>query len=387
LQINPHLLGTAVPAIPEAKSWAASYDGGNGPLIDLSQGAPGYPAHPEMLERLGVAAASAEAARYGDIAGDADLRVAYAAHVATLYDAQVASENVAVTAGCNQAFFAAMVALAKAGDSVILPSPWYFNHKMTLDMLGIEAVPLPCHADAGFVPDLSEARSLLGPRVRAVVLVTPSNPTGAAYPPGTITAFQSLCAEHGIALVIDETYRDFLKLGASPHKAFAAPDWDDTLVQLYSFSKSYCIPGHRVGAMVAAPSFITETAKVLDCLQICATRTPQLVLPWAIPELTDWRTAKRAEILARADAFIAALNSAPGWSICSIGAYFAYVQHPFPQHSAANVAEHLARERGVLCLPGSYFGPGQDRYLRVAFANVGTAAIEELPKRLAGVAL
>jgi aspartate/methionine/tyrosine aminotransferase len=340
-----------------------------------------------MLARLGAAAASAEAARYGDITGDPELRASYAAHVANLYGAAVTSENVAITAGCNQAFFAAMVALAKAGDSVILPSPWYFNHKMTLDMLGIEAVPLPCRAEDGFVPDPSEARGLLGPRVRAIVLVTPSNPTGAAYPPSTIAAFQSLCAEHGIALVVDETYRDFLKQDASPHEGFAAPDWDDTLIQLYSFSKSYCIPGHRVGAMVAAPSFIMETAKVLDCLQICATRTPQLVLPWAIPELADWRAANRAEILARADAFIAALSGVPGWSIRSIGAYFAYVEHPFPHHSATQVAELLARERGVLCLPGSYFGPGQERYLRVAFANVGIGAIEELPGRLAGLAL
>jgi aspartate/methionine/tyrosine aminotransferase len=382
LHLNPRLLATALPPIPEAKAWVASYDGAAGPLIDLSQAVPGYPAHSELLARLGAAAATAEAASYGDIAGDPQLRASYAEHVSGLYAARVAAENVAVTAGCNQAFYVAMIALAGAGDSVMLPSPWYFNHKMTLDMLGIESLPLPCRADAGFIPQADDARSLLRPNTRAIVLVTPSNPTGAIYPPPTIAAFQNLAQERGIALVIDETYRDFLPSAAPPHAAFAAPDWGDTVVQLYSFSKSYCIPGHRLGAMIAAPRFIDEVVKILDCLQICASRTPQLVLPWAIPTLADWRAANRAEILARADAFRAAIGTVEGWSVRSIGAYFAYLEHPYPDQPGAEVAERLARERGVLCLPGAYFGPGQEAFLRVAFANVDAAQIGELPARL-----
>ena len=161
-----------------------------GPLIDLSQAVPGYPPHPALLERLAEAAAGREAAAYGDILGDAALREAYAAHVSELYGARIPAANVAITAGCNQAFFVAMIALAKAGDAVILPSPWYFNHKMTLDMLGIEAVALPCRADAGFVPSADDARRLIGARTRAIVLVTPNNPTGAVYPPATIHAFR-----------------------------------------------------------------------------------------------------------------------------------------------------------------------------------------------------
>ena len=109
-----------------------------------------------------------------------------------------------------------MMALARAGDAVILPTPWYFNHKMTLDLLGIEAIPLPCLAEAGFVPEAAAAARLVGPRTRAIVLVTPNNPTGAVYPPATIRDFAELCRERGLALVIDETYRDFLPAGGSP---------------------------------------------------------------------------------------------------------------------------------------------------------------------------
>ena len=83
---------------------------------------PGYPPHPDLLERLGEAARSREAASYGDILGDAPLRSAYAADVSTLYGARIVAENVAITAGCNQAFFIAVIALAKAGDAVMLPT-------------------------------------------------------------------------------------------------------------------------------------------------------------------------------------------------------------------------------------------------------------------------
>lgn len=382
LKLNPLLVLTATPPIPEAKAWTAAYDGTAGPLIDFSQAVPGYPPHPELLARLGQAAGSREAASYGDILGDAALRSVYAEHVSALVGTHIGAENVAITAGCNQAFFVAAIVLAKAGDAVMLPTPWYFNHKMALDMLGIEAVPLPCRAENGFVPDADDARRLLSERVRAIVLVTPNNPTGAVYPPETIAEFASLCSERGIALILDETYRDFISTEA-PHVAFRERDWAETIFQLYSFSKSYCIPGHRAGALIAGANVIGEIAKILDTLQICAPRVPQLVLPWAIDALGEWRESNRREIDRRADAFRRAMAQLNGWSIGSIGAYFAYVAHPFSGESDAEVCARLAQERGVLCLPGAYFGPAQEGFLRIAFANVDVEGIEQIPMRLA----
>ena len=346
---------------------------------------PGYPPHPDLLQRLGDAARSREAAAYGDILGDTLLRSAYAADVSAIYDGRIGAENVAITAGCNQAFFVVALALARAGDAVMLPTPWYFNHKMALDMLGIEAVALPCHAKNGFVPDVTDARRALNDRVRAIVLVTPNNPTGAVYAPETIVAFRDLCAERNIPLILDETYRDFISADASPHECLAEPDvWAKTVIQLYSFSKAYCIPGHRAGAIVADTSTLAELAKIMDTLQICAPRVPQLVLPWAIEALREWREGNRQEISRRAAAFTRVIDTLDGWSIGSIGAYFAYVAHPFRDGTDAEICEWLAAERGVLCLPGGYFGPSQEGFLRVAFANAGVPGIEQIPERLAG---
>jgi aspartate/methionine/tyrosine aminotransferase len=108
---------------------------------------------------------------------------------------------------------------------------------------------------------------------------------------------------------------------------------------------------------------------------------------WAIPAIAAWREANRGEIAARAAAFRVAFATLPGWRVESLGAYFAYVAHPFAGLPAPRVAAALARERGVLALPGDYFGPGQEGHLRVAFANADRAAIAQLPERLAGFTL
>lgn len=155
-------------------------------------------------------------------------------------------------------------------------------------------------------------------------------------------------------------------------------------MQLYSFSKAYGIPGQRLGAMLAPPRLAPEIAKVLDCVQICAPRTAQMAVARSIDALRPHRAANRDAIARRSDAFRAALAGSNGWRIESIGAYFAYVRHPFEGVPAPIVAERLAVERGALALPGGYFGPGQDAHLRFAVANVGEEAIGALPERLAG---
>jgi aspartate/methionine/tyrosine aminotransferase len=134
--------------------------------------------------------------------------------------------------------------------------------------------------------------------------------------------------------------------------------------------------------MVAAPELIAEIAKVLDTLQICPARPAQGVVAWAIAAMRDWREEQRAELARRAQVTREVLAPANGWRIDSIGAYFAFVAHPFTGYPAAFAAETLARECGVLGLPGTFFGPGLEGHLRIAFANVGREALLQLPERL-----
>lgn len=381
-RFNPLVERVSPPPVPSVVAWGKSYDGSRGRLIDLSQAVPGYPPHPDMLQWLGQAAASRDNTGYGAIEGEAVLRAAYADHVSKLYTADVSSDNIHITSGCNQAFISVAMAIAGAGDTLVLTNPFYFNHETTLSMLGINTELVRCDPALGFLPDIEAIEEALKPGVRALAIVSPNNPTGAVYPPALLDRIAALCKRNGSWLIIDETYRDFLAEGQRPHDLFSSENWQDTVIGLYSFSKSFCIPGHRLGAVTAGKQLIAQVTKVMDNLQICAPRAAQAAVARALPALDDWRNGNRVEISRRADAMKAVMAALPGWQLTAIGAYFAYIRHPFAGESSASVAEKLARYAGIVCLPGEYFGEDQTEYLRFAFANADSETIGLLTERL-----
>jgi aspartate/methionine/tyrosine aminotransferase len=381
--INPLIDKLSAPPIPAVQAWAREYDGAHGPLIDLSQAVPGYPPHPDMLRFLGEAASSVAYAGYGPIEGETFLREAYARHVGNLYGAEIKAGNIHITSGCNQAFIAAIMCVAQSGDTVLATDPFYFNHQSSLEMLGIRSETMLCRAENGFVPDIEDVRAALHKGVRALVLVSPNNPTGAIYPPQLLAQIYAACRDNGTWLLLDETYRDFLSdADQAPHDLFKEADWPSHLIQLYSFSKSFCIPGHRLGAIVAGADMVANVAKAMDNLQICATRAPQIAVSRAIEPLQSWRDDNRKEIARRAEALRVSMSNVVGWHVEAVGAYFAFVRHPYDGLSSVAVAEKLAKTTGIITLPGSFFGESQDAFLRFAFANVDVAGIEATAARL-----
>lgn len=385
LAINPDVVAAIDPPIAEAHSWIRGrVFPAEKPLLDLAQAVPSYPPAEELSRHLAERVHLFSTAQYTAIPGTADLRAALASHLGARYGAAFEPENVLISAGCNQAFCLAILALARAGDEVILPLPYYFNHQMWLEMQGIRPVHLPFRLDRGGVPDPEEAARLATGKTRAIVLVSPNNPTGAVYPPAVIAAFRDLAARHGIALVLDETYRDFLDdEAAPPHDLFADPDWGATLVQLYSFSKTFSLTGYRVGSIVAGADFIRAVTKIMDTVQICAPRIGQDAALYGLAHLWPWVAEKRAMLAERRRALEAIFRANDlGYELISAGAYFSYIRHPFEDRTAKQVARMLADEQNILALPGTFFGPGQERYLRFAFANAEAAAMPDLARRL-----
>jgi aspartate/methionine/tyrosine aminotransferase len=388
LTLSPAMSATEAPPVMEARRWIEGVTfPPDRPLLNLSQAAPVAPP-PEAMR-----AAMADLVRtepsvhlYGPVLGLPELRAEVAAQWSAAYGGAISPQQVAITSGCNEAFAAAINVVAGQGDEVILPSPWYFNHHMWLTMAGVRAVPLP--TGDRLIPDAGAARRLITPRTRALVLVTPNNPAGVEYPAATVAAFRDLARAHGLALIVDETYRDFDSRAGAPHDLFADPDWDDTLIQLYSFSKAYRLTGHRVGAMVAAPRVLAEVEKFLDTVTICPAQLGQHAALWGMRNLKDWLAGERDEILARRAAMAAGFPALPGWRLLGIGAYFAYAEHPFAETSDA-LAKRLVRDAGVLLLPGTMFVPREDtsgaRQLRIAFANIDRAGIATFLDRLSGV--
>ncbi|QJF50933.1 aminotransferase [Roseobacter ponti] len=375
------------PPVMEARRWL---DGvtfpPDRPLINVSQAAPVDPPPRTLREAMAEAALNRDDAHlYGPVLGMPALREALAGRTSQIYGGAVHTNQVAITSGCNQAFAAAISTLCGEGDEVIVPVPWYFNHKMWLDMAGVKTVPLQTGADLRPVAD--QAAALITDRTRAIALVSPNNPAGVEYPDDLLRAFFDLARARGIALILDETYRDFHAAPGAPHSLFEDAGWDDTLIHLYSFSKAYRLTGHRVGALVTSPARLSEVEKFLDTVAICPGQIGQYAALRGMQSLDQWLAGERDEILARRAAIEAgfpALEKA-GWSLLGLGAYFAYVAHPFAV-SSADLAPQLVRDQGILCLPGTMFCPTDDpagaSQLRIAFANLDAAGIAELFDRL-----
>jgi len=389
MPLNPRFAATLPPPVPEAYRWLAEIPHPPDlPVMNLSQAAPVEPPHPDLRAALAHAVLhDPKVHLYSPVLGWPDLRERLAARTQAIYGGQIRTDQIALTSGCNQAFCASIATLAaggaSAGDQVILPTPWYFNHAMWLSMNGIEAVPLATGTD--LMPDVETCARLITPRTKAIVLVTPNNPGGVEYPPALLTAFAELATRHKIALIIDETYRDFHTADGPPHDLFTNPDWDQTLIHLYSFSKAYRLTGHRVGAIAASPQRLSEIEKFLDTVAICVSGPGQMAALWGLENLAQWLATERLEILRRRSAIAAGLQTLPDWTLMGCGAYFAYVRHPFEAPSPA-VAKRLLSEAGVLMLPGTMFRPTTDpkgaKELRIAFANADTSQIGTLIQRL-----
>jgi aspartate/methionine/tyrosine aminotransferase len=385
LSPNPLLAAVAEPPIAEAHGWirGRQFPAGK-PLIDVAQAVPGYPPPRALTDHLGQALSEPRLSRYTEIVGTAALRAALAADINAQYAGDVAAADLLIAGGCNQAFCLATLALAAPGDEVLLPLPYYFNHQMWLEMVGVTPVHLPFRPDRGGVPDPDDAAARIGPKTRAIVLVTPNNPTGAVYPPEVIAAFHELARAHGIALVLDETYRDFMPADGAPHALFRDAGWRDNLVHLYSFSKVFALTGYRVGAVASGPPLLAQITKAMDTVSICAPHAGQEAALYGLTHLADWRRSNTAMMRARRQGMVDALRRNDlGYELVCCGAYFTYLRHPHRGRPATEVARRLADEQNMLCLPGSMFGPAQDDFLRLAFANVEAAVMPEIAERLA----
>jgi len=382
-RINPNIVNAIDPPIDEANSWLAGRKfTDEKPLLNLAQAVPSYAPSKELTNFLAGRVQLFETAQYGPVSGNDNLKDALANHMTGIYGGSIYNDNILISAGCNQAFCLASMALAKAGDEIILTTPYYFNHQMWLEMQDIKTVHLDCDMNNEGLPEIDKARKLISKKTKAIVLVSPNNPTGAIYPVNLLEGFFELCQEFGIKLILDETYKDF-QMQQPPHKLFDFPDWGETLIQVYSFSKCFSLTGYRVGSIIAGKEVIELVTKIMDTIAICAPRIAQDAALYGLQNLTSWVADKRDILARRSELFIKLFKENNiGFELVSSGAYFAYVRHLYKNKNAYEVAMELLDKENILSLPGTFFGPNQDRFLRLAYANITRKEITEVVDRL-----
>ena len=380
-------IGVDPPPVLEVKNWLSNPDlQPSKPLIDVSQAAPTEPPPEKMLEFMANKILCDNAVNtYGPVLGLDELRESLASKWSRQYQGKVSKENVAITSGCNQAFCASISSFTSENDEVIIPTPWYFNHHMWLQMAGVKSIPLD--TDANMNPIIEKAEALITDRTRAIVLVSPNNPSGAIYSNQLLQKFFDLCKSNQIRLIIDETYKDFHPNASQPHTLLENNNWDQVLTILYSFSKTYRMTGHRIGALLTSKENLIEIEKALDTFTVCPPQLGQYAANWGLNNLEAWAAERRTEILQRAKHFSEKFQplSAAGWSLRGCGAYFAFVEHPFEDESNI-LAPLILRDQGILLMPGTMFYPKHNplgsRSFRIAFANIDKNKISTLLERL-----
>jgi len=381
--VNRHVEGVIAPPIVEVKRWATGDVSPCGkPYIDLCQAIPNYPPPDDLVRHLQGALPHPSSALYTADEGMLSVREAICSRYARRYGADLSPMNLCLTVGASQAFWLAMVTLCEAGDGVIVQTPYYFDYDMALEALGISRVYAPFDEDNGGLPNPKAIEALITAKTKAILLVSPCNPTGIVTPSHLIRELFELASAHGIALVLDETYADFIAGGDRPHDLFTAPDWQNSFIHIMSFGKSYAMTGYRAGLIAASPEFLGHALKVHDTMAICQPTPTQHALHYALDNLDDWVAENRVMMEERHDSFREEF-SRPGnaFELIASGAFFAWVKHPFEQVPAWTIARELVERSGIISLPGEIFGPGMSRYLRVAFGNIKADVIPEAVAR------
>lgn len=264
------------------------------------------------------------------------------------------------------AFFNAMLAIADEGDEVILPSPYYFNHEMALVMLNCRPTIVPTRAN--YQLDLDALAAAITPRTKAIVTISPNNPTGAVHDASALTTVNRLCRERGLYHVSDEAYEYFVYDGASHFSPASLPDSQDHTISLYSFSKAYGFASWRIGYLVAPAHLQTALAKAQDTDLICPPVISQFAALGALDAGPDFWRPKIAELDTIRELALAELDTIRGF--CAVpdsrGAFYFLLQLDTAL-DPMRLVERLVREFGVAAIPGTTFGLTDSCTLRVAY--------------------
>ncbi len=369
------------PPITEVKNWVAGrVFPADKPLIDLCQAVPNYPPPQNLINHIKSALDDPLTYKYTPDEGLEEVRRAVCDWYLRYYQSAPVADEICLTIGASQAFWLAMTTLCQPGDEVIVQLPAYFDHPMGLRALGIKPVFAPFNPETSGQPDPNVIESLMTSRTRAILLVSPSNPTGAVISPQQLETFHQLAQAHKIALILDETYNAFI--GSPPHQLFNHTDWADNFIHIASFGKTFALTGLRCGALIGGAEFIQQALKIQDTMAVCQPRPTQLALAFGCQHLDRWVSENARDMRQRHDRFKAEfLAEVDDFALAASGSFFAWIKHPWSDLTGRQAARKLVDEANLICLPGETFGPGLERYLRLSFGNIDDAQIPAAVQR------
>ncbi len=350
--------------------------------ISLGQGVVHYGPPREAIERLTRFLDHPQNHKYKPVEGIPELVAAIETKLARENGIELAGgSRIVVTAGGNMAFFNALLAIADPDDEIVLLAPYYFNHEMAVAMVNCKATLAP--VDANYQIDLAAVRRVISPRTRAVVTISPNNPTGAVYSREALTAVNDLCRERGIYHISDEAYEYFVYGDAQHFSPGSIRGAAPHTISLYSLSKAYGFASWRIGYMVIPEALTVAVRKAQDTILICPPVISQEAAVGALsagPEYCRSNIDRVGQVRRMVLDELHAVRS-----FCTIpptqGAFYFLIKVD-TKLAPMTVVERLVREHGVAVIPGTTFGLDQGCYLRVAYGALDADTIAEGMGRL-----
>jgi len=378
LHQSQRLAAVQPPVIPIVGRWTAETPG----TISLGQGIVSYGPPPEVMDAVRSFGAPLADHRYGPVEGLPEL-------VSTL-EAKLARENgitvrpdsrLLVTAGGNQAFVNAILAVTDPGDEVILPAPYYFNHEMAIVIAG--AVPIGVRTDREYQLDLDALAAAITPRTRAIVTVSPNNPTGAVYPEAALRAVNALCRERGLFHIHDEAYEYFTYAPARHFSPGSLPGAAGHTMSLYSLSKAYGMASWRIGYMVVPGVLAEAIHKIQDTLLICPPAASQRAALAALGVGAAYPRRYLPQLDAMRHTIYEALHDpAVPCDVPAVAGAFYYLIRVHSALDSMTLVERLIREHKVAAIPGSAFADSAPCSIRISYGALEPQVVEEGVGRL-----
>lgn len=348
-------------------------------VIGFGAGEPNFPTPDYVVEAAAEACRDPRNHRYTPTPGLPELREAIARKMLRDSGYEVTPEQVVVTNGGKQAVYEAFQILLNDGDEVIIPTPYWTSYPEAVKLAGGVPVEVFAGADRSFEPDIDAIEAARTERTRAIIVTSPSNPTGAVWSRETIEAIGRWAVEHHVWVVSDEIYEHLNYDGArTAYIGQVVPEVRDQLLVLNGVAKTYAMTGWRVGWLVAPEPVAKAAAKLQGHMTSNVANVPQRAAIAAVGGDLDAVYAMREAFDVRRKAIVAALNAIDGVHCPTpTGAFYAFadvsglLNRPLGVNgsvatSSAELAAMLLDEAHVAAVPGEAFGaPG---YLRFSYA-------------------
>jgi aspartate/methionine/tyrosine aminotransferase len=347
------------------------------PVIGFGAGEPDFATPAHIVEAAVNAARDPKWHKYSPTPGLPALRQAIVDVTARDSNVDIAVDQVIVTNGGKQALYNSFASIINPGDEVLLPSPYWTTYPESIALAGGRSVIVPTDETAGYRTNPSQLDEYVTERTKALVFVSPSNPTGAVYSPAEVEAIGQWAKQRGIWVISDEIYQHLVYEDMEFASILAlVPDLADTCILVNGVAKTYAMTGWRVGWMIAP----ADVAKAATNLQSHSTsnvsNVSQIAALAALTGGLDDVARMRDAFDTRRQLMVSMLNAMPG-VVCPTpqGAFYAYPRvtdllgtpiDGVVSNSSAELAAFLLERAEVAVVPGEAFGtPG---YLRLSYA-------------------